>query len=197
MLRLNGSKDMKCIEEKVLNDGIVINNSIIKVDSFLNHQVDPKVIDAFAREVKKEFGNQHVNLVLTIETSGIAVAYAVAQVFEVPLLFAKKTTSATTVDDYYKAKIKSFTRNCVADVIVSKKFIKPRMNVLIVDDFLAEGNAALGLTKICHDAGSNVIGVAAVIEKIFQGGRGKLEEIGIKVVAGASIKALENNKPIF
>ena len=188
---------MKCIEEKILKDGVVINNSILKVDSFLNHQVDPHAVDAFAKEVKKEFADTKVDIILTIETSGIAVAYAVAQVFNVPLVFAKKTTSMTTVDEYYKAKIKSFTRNCVSDVIVSKKFIKPGMNVLIADDFLAEGNAALGLTKICHDAGANVVGVTAVIEKIFQGGRYKLEDMGIKVVVGASIKAFENNKPVF
>ncbi len=188
---------MKCIEEKILKDGYVLNNDIIKVDSFLNHQVDPKVIDAYAQEVKREFADKQIDIILTIETSGIAVAYAVAQVFNVPLVFAKKTTSLTTVDEYYHAAIKSFTRNAVADVIVSKKFIKKGMNVLIADDFLAEGNAALGLTKICTEAGANVIGVTAVIEKIFQGGRSKLEAMGIKVVAGASIKAFENNKPVF
>ena len=188
---------MKCIEEKILKDGYVLNNDVLKVDGFLNHQVDPQVIDAFAREVKKEFDGKKVDIILTIETSGIAVAYAVAQVFNVPLVFAKKTTSVTTVDEYYHAAIKSFTRNAIADVIVSKKFIKPGMNVLIADDFLAEGNAALGLTKICNDARANVVGVAAVIEKIFQGGRYKLEELGIKVVVGASIKAFEDNKPVF
>ena len=107
---------MKCIEEKILKDGFVINNDILKVDSFLNHQVDPKTIDAFAKAVKKEFANERVDVVLTIETSGIAVAYAVARMFDVPLIFAKKTTSQTTIDDYYEAKIKSFTRNCISNV---------------------------------------------------------------------------------
>lgn len=188
---------MKCIEEKILKDGLVIDNSILKVDGFLNHQVDIEIIDAFAKETKKVFSKQKVDLVLTIETSGIAVAYAVAKEFGVPLLFAKKTTSKTTIDDYYKANIKSFTRNKISNVIVSKKFLKKDMNVLIIDDFLAEGNAALGLLKICKKAGANVVGVAAVIEKIFQGGRYKLEELGIKVFTGASIKAFEDNKPVF
>ena len=188
---------MKCIEEKILKDGFVINNDILKVDSFLNHQVDPKTIDAFAKAVKKEFANERVDVVLTIETSGIAVAYAVARMLDVPLIFAKKTTSQTTIDDYYEAKIKSFTRNCISNVIVSKRFLKKDMNVLIADDFLAEGNAALGLNKICQDAGAKVVGVTAVIEKVFQGGRQKLEDLGIKVVAGASIKAFKDNKPVF
>lgn len=188
---------MKCIEEKILKDGLVLNNSILKVDSFLNHQVDPEVIDAFAKEVRKEFSNNKVDIVLTIETSGIAVAYAVAKEFNVPFVFGKKTTSQTTIDDYFFAKIKSFTRNKVSDVIVSKKFLKKGMNVLIVDDFLAEGNAALGLLKICEQAEANVVGVTAVIEKIFQGGRYKLEDLGIKVFTGASIKAFVDNKPVF
>ena len=188
---------MKCIEDKILKDGFVINNDILKVDSFLNHRVDPETIDAFAKEVKKEFANERVDVVLTIETSGIAVAYAVARIFDVSLIFAKKTTSQTTIDDYYEAKIKSFTRNCISNVIVSKRFLKKDMNVLIADDFLAEGNAALGLNKICNDAGAKVVGVAAVIEKVFQGGRQKLEDLGIKVVAGASIKAFKDNKPVF
>lgn len=188
---------MKCIEEKILKDGFVINNDILKVDSFLNHQVDPETIEAFANEVKKEFAKEKIDVILTIETSGIAVAYAIARVLGVPLIFAKKTTSQTTIDEYYEAKIKSFTRNCICDVIVSKKFLKPGMNVLIADDFLAEGNAALGLNKICNDAGAKVVGVTAVIEKVFQGGRQKLEELGIKVVAGASIKAFLDNKPVF
>lgn len=188
---------MKYIEEKIFKDGFVINNDILKVDSFLNHRVDPEAIEAFANEVKKEFANERIDLVLTIETSGIAVAYAVARILNVPLLFAKKTTSQTTIDEYFEAKIKSFTRNCVCNVIVSKKFLKPGMNVLIADDFLAEGNAALGLNKICQDAGAKVVGVTAVIEKVFQGGRQKLEDLGIKVVTGASIKAFKDNKPVF
>lgn len=188
---------MKCIEQKILKDGVVLNNEMLKVDSFLNHQVDPKVIKAFAEEVKKEFANEKIDIVLTIETSGIAVAYAVAEAFNVPLIFAKKTTSLTMVDDYYTTTIRSFTRKAFSDVIVSKKFLKKGMNVLIADDFLAEGNAAVGLAKICEQAGAHVVGATAVIEKIFQGGRARLEDMGIKVVAGASIKAFENNKPVF
>lgn len=188
---------MKCIEQKILKDGLVIDNSILKVDSFLNHQVDPEVIRAFANETQRVFADKEIDVVLTIETSGIAVAYAIAEILDVPLVFAKKTTSKTTIDDYYKVRIKSFTRNKISNVIVSKKFLKKGMNVLIADDFLAEGNAALGLTKICKKAGAKVVGVAAVIEKIFQGGRYKLEDLGIRVFTGASIRAFEDNKPVF
>ena len=188
---------MKELEERILNNSKIIDNEIIKVDSFLNHQIDVVLIKRFAEEVRKFFNNVKVDKILTVETSGIAVAYAIAEILNVPLVFAKKTTSKTTIDDYYKVRIKSFTRNKISNVIVSKKFLMKGMNVLIADDFLAEGNAALGLTKICKKAGAEVVGVAAVIEKIFQGGRYKLEDLGIRVFTGASIKAFEDNKPVF
>ena len=189
---------MKSIEKKILSDGQVLNNSIIKVDCFLNHQIDPSVMKEFACAVKKEFKKPKVDKILTIETSGIAAAYAVAEAFgNIPLLFAKKSKSQTTIDENYETEVKSFTRNKVSNVIVSKKFLKENENILIVDDFLAEGNAALGLIELCNQAHANVVGVAAVIEKTFQGGRSKLEQLGYKVFAGASIKAFEDNKPIF
>lgn len=189
---------MKCIEQKILEDGYVINNDILKVDSFLNHQIDPKVIRDFALETKKVFSNVKVDKVLTIETSGIAVAYAVAEAFnDVPLVFAKKTKSQTTIDNYYLTKVKSFTRNETAEVIVSKRYLKKDENILIIDDFLAEGNASLGLVDLCKQAGANVAGIAVVIEKVFQGGRSSLEKMGYKVFAGASIKAFKDNKPVF
>lgn len=189
---------MKEIENKILEDGYVIDNHIIKVDNFLNHQIDPNTINCFANAVKREFSHTKIDKVLTIETSGIAVAYAVAEVLnKIPLVFAKKTTSSTTIDNYYSTKVKSFTRNKVADVIVSKKYLKENENVLIVDDFLAEGNAAFGLLDLCNQAGANVVGVAVVIEKTFQGGRSRLENKGYKVFAGASIKAFKDNKPVF
>lgn len=189
---------MKELEERILNNSRIIDNEIIKVDSFLNHQIDVMLIKRFAEEVREFFNKVKVNKVLTIETSGIAVAYAVAETFGgVPLLFAKKSKSKIVDDNVYKTTIKSFTRNVDSEVTVSKQYLKQGENVLIVDDFLAEGNAAIGLIDLCKQAGAKPIGFATVIEKSFQGGRARIENEGVKVFAGASIKAFADNKPVF
>ena len=194
---LNGN-NMKLLEERILQDGVVINNDILKVDSFINHQIDVNLINAFADEVKNYFKDKPVDKILTIETSGIAMAYAVAEKFaNVPLVFAKKSKSATVDENVYKAEIKSFTRNMVSTVTVAKPYLKKGEHILIVDDFLAEGNAALGLIDMCEQAGSIVVGFADVIEKEFQGGKNRIQEKGIEVFSGAVIKAFKNNKPIF
>ena len=189
---------MKAIEEKILKDGRIIDNDILKVDNFLNHQIDVNLINDFARGVKDFFNDVKVDKVLTIETSGIAVAYAVAEAFNnIPLLFAKKSKSKTVDENVYKTIIKSFTRNIDSEVTVSKLYLNKGERILIVDDFLAEGNAAIGLIDLCRQAGAVPVGFATVIEKIFQGGRNRIEKEGIKVFAGASIRAFENNKPVF
>ena len=189
---------MKSIEEKILRDGQIINNGIIKVDSFLNHQIDIKMLREFADGVKEFFKNVQVDKILTIETSGIAVGYAVAEAFDdIPLVFAKKSKSQTVDENVYLTEIKSFTRNIVSTVTVSKKYISKGDKIIIVDDFLAEGNAAMGLIDICQQAGAKVVGFATVIEKSFQGGRSRIEELGIKVFSGANIKEFKDNKPVF
>lgn len=189
---------MKAIEEKILKDGVIIDNDILKVDSFLNHQIEIKVLQDFATEAKRFFADQKVDKVLTIETSGIAVAYAVCEAFGgVPLVFAKKSKSKTVIGDLYTTEVRSFTRNTVSEVTVSKRYLKEGENILIVDDFLAAGNASLGLIDLCKQAKANVVGAAIVIEKLFQGGREAIEKEGVKVFAGASIKAFRDNKPIF
>lgn len=189
---------MKSIEEKILKDGKIIDNDIIKVDSFLNHQIDIAFLREFARGVKEAFADTKIDKVLTIETSGIACAYAVCEALgDVPLVFAKKSKSKTTDQEVYCAEVNSFTRGFVSPVTVSKRFLRQGENILIVDDFLASGNAGLGLIGIAEQAGAHVVGVAAVIEKSFQGGREKIEAKGIRVFAGASIKAFENNQPVF
>ncbi len=189
---------MKLIENKILEDGKIINNDILKVDNFLNHQIDLNIIDEYAKEVKKFFKEEKIDKVLTIETSGIAVAYAVCESLgKVPLLFAKKSKSMIVDSNVYSTEIKSFTKNFVSTVTVNKNYLQSGQNILIVDDFLAEGNAALGLIDLCHQAGANVVGFATVIEKGFQGGRKKIENLGVKVFSGAIIKAFENNKPTF
>ena len=189
---------MKAIEEKILKDGIVINNDIIKVDSFLNHQIDVKVMRDFALGVKEFFGGIQIDKVLTIETSGIAVAYSVAEALGDKLIvFAKKSKSAIVDDNVYQANIKSFTRNSISLVTVSKSYLNKGEKILIVDDFLAEGNAAMGLLDMCQQAGAEVVGYATVIEKAFQGGRQRLEELNVPVFSGAIIKAFKDNKPVF
>ena len=188
---------MKALEDRILNEGIIINNDILKVDSFLNHQIDPDLIDQLAEDIINFFKDVRVDKVLTIETSGIAIAYAVARLLKTPIVFAKKSKSATVGDDVFTTEIKSFTRNLISTVTVRNKYLNENENILIVDDFLAEGNAALGLIDICNQAKSNVVGFATAIEKGFQGGRKRIEAAGIKVYSGAIIKEFKDNKPVF
>ena len=189
---------MKLLEERVLKDGIIINNDILKVDSFINHQIDVELVREIAKRIKEHYKDLGVNKILTIETSGIAFAYATAeQMGDLPLVFAKKSKSATVGNDVYTAEIKSFTRNIKSTVTVNHKYLKRGDSVLIVDDFLAEGNAALGLIELCNQAGAKVVGVAVAIEKGFQGGRNKLEALGLKVYSAANVKAFVDNKPVF
>ena len=192
------SKIMKLLEDRILKDGVIINNDILKVDSFLNHQIDVSLTRDLAKEIADAFKGFGVNKILTIETSGLPVAYAVAEEMgNLPLVFAKKSKSLTVGNDVYKAEIKSFTRNISSTVTVANKYLNSGDVILIVDDFLAEGNAALGLLNLCNQAGAKVVGVAVAIEKGFQGGRDKLEALGLKVYSAANIKAFVDNKPVF
>ena len=192
------SKIMKLLEDRILEDGIIINNDILKVDSFLNHQIDVSLTRALAKEIAELYKGLGVNKILTIETSGLPLSFAVAEEMgDLPLVFGKKSKSLIVGNDVYKAEIKSFTRNINSTVTVAQKYLKPSDTVLIVDDFLAEGNASLGLLDLCNQAGAKVVGVAVAIEKGFQGGRNKLEALGLKVYSGANIKAFIDNKPVF
>ena len=187
---------MEELKNRILQDGKVINNEILKVDSFINHQIDVELLNNISSFLASHFEN--VNKILTIETSGIAFAIGVAQQLgNIPVVFAKKSKSALTDNNVYSAEVKSFTRKINSTVIVDKRFLKEGENILFVDDFLAEGNAALGLLDICNQPKCNVLGLAVVIEKSFQGGREKLEEAGVKVISAASIGNFENNTPIF
>ena len=190
---------MEIIEQRILKDGVIINDDILKVDSFLNHQIDVGLLRDFATETRKQFAPFAIDKILTIETSGIAVAYAVCEAFgDLPLLFAKKSKSKTMMDDgFYQAESKSFTRGTTSLIYVRKDYLKVGEKILLVDDFLAEGNASLALLRLCEQAGAQAVGLATVIEKRFQGGRDKLEAKGLKVFAGASIKAFSNGKPVF
>ena len=189
---------MKLLEERILKDGVIINNDILKVDSFLNHQIDTELTRNIAKEIAACFKDLGVNKILTIETSGLHVSFAVAEEMgNLPLVFAKKSKSLTVGDDVYRTEIKSFTRNTVSKITVANKYLNSGDVVLIVDDFLAEGNAALGLLDLCNQAGAKVVGVAVEVEKGFQGGRNKLEALGLKVYSGANVKAFVDNKPVF
>jgi len=188
---------MKFLEEQIIKHGRIIDNDIIKVDNFLNHQVNPEIINTLAQTFVEEFKDVKIDKVLTLEISGIPIAYAVASILNVNMVFAKKTKSKIVEDDVYVEEVRSFTRGTVSTITVSKNYIKEGENILIVDDFLAKGNAALGLINIAKKGKANVVGFCAAICKSFQGGKELLEAMGIKVVLGADIVAFKDNKPIF
>ena len=185
------------LENKILNEGMIINNEILKVDSFVNHQVDVKLLDSICEYLVSKF--PRVDKIVTIETSGIAYAVGVAQKMgNIPVVFAKKTKSAINdASNVYKTEIKSFTRKICSTVTIDKRYIEEGKTYLIIDDFLAEGNAALGLIDLIHKAKGKVVGVGIVIEKRFQGARAKLKEIGVTVHSAAVIDAFVDNKPVF
>ena len=190
---------MKFVEEKILKEGHVIGEDILKVDSFLNHRIDTKFVVDICKEFAKEFKDLGINKVVTIETSGIVYAACTAiELGCLPVVFAKKSKSKVVDEsNCYKTEIKSFTRNTISEVTIDKRYLSGDDKVLIVDDFLAEGNAAKGLIDLCEQGGAKVVGFATVIDKPFQGGRAYLLNKGIKVVSGASIKAFENGKVVF
>lgn len=187
---------MKELEEKILKDGIVIDNEILKIDSFINHQIDVELLNKICKEIASNFSN--IDKIVTIETSGIAYAIGVAQYLgNIPVVFAKKSKSLITGTNVYTSEVKSFTRKTSSTITIDKRYITEGGNYLIIDDFLAEGNAALGLIDIILQAKGNIKGVGVVVEKRFQGGRVRIEEKGIKVISTASIKEFKDNKPVF
>ena len=188
---------MKKLEDKILSDGIILNNEILKVDSFVNHQIDSALLMDISEDIKNHFSN--VDKIVTIEISGIAFAVGVGVCYGgLPVVFAKKTISRTLdVLNSYTANVKSFTKGTLNQIRIDKKFLKKGERVLIVDDFLASGNAAIGLIEILKQAGCEIVGVSAIIEKRFQGGRKRIEDLGIKVYCPASIDAFVDGKPKF
>ena len=188
---------MRLLKEKIKNEGIVLNNSILKVDAFLNHQIDPELMMELGREFSKRFADKKVTKILTVESSGIAVALTTALFFHVPVVFARKQKPSTMNENLYSTKVFSFTKNVTNNVSVSKKFLPPGENILILDDFLANGEAAMGLVDLVHQAGSNVVGIGIVIEKSFQPGRKRLIDAGYQVESLARIKAFEKGQIVF
>ncbi len=184
---------MQLLEERIIKDGKVFSGNVLKVDSFLNHQIDVELLDKMGSEVKQLFENENVTKVLTIEASGIGVGCMVAKHFNCPLLFAKKTKTLNIKGDVFTSKVESFTHQCTYDIIVSKDFLNETDTVLIVDDFLAKGNALIGLIDIVNQSGAKLAGCAIAIEKGYQGGGDKLRTQGIKVESMAIIEEMDDS----
>lgn len=169
---------MNFLEERIVKDGIVKEGNVLKVDSFLNHQMDIELFDQMDAEFKKRFADRPINKILTIEASGIGIACVVAQHFGVPVVFAKKTKSINIEGEMYTAEVESFTHKCKNQVIVAKKFLSEDDHVLIIDDFLANGCALQGLIQIVKAAGGTVEGIGIAIEKGFQSGGTVVRNLG-------------------
>ena len=181
---------MKLLEERIRKDGIVKPGNVLKVDSFLNHQMDIELFSEMGKEFKRLYEGYPVNKILTIEASGIGIACVVAQYFHVPVVFAKKTQSINLDGDVYSTKIQSFTHRRIYDVIVSKKFLSPEDHVLIIDDFLANGCALEGLIDIVKSSGATIEGVGIAIEKGFQKGGDLIRSKGIRVESLAIVDGM-------
>ena len=182
---------MNFLEERIAKDGVVKAGNVLKVDSFLNHQMDIALLDEIGREFRRRFSGRPVTKVLTIESSGIAIAYPVAREFGVPLVFAKKSKSINIDGDMYVAEVESFTHGNKNQVIVSKKFLGPDDHVIIIDDFLANGCAMRGLIYIVEDSGATVEGLGIAIEKGFQAGGATLRELGYHLESLAIVDAMD------
>ena len=182
---------MNFLEQRIIDDGIVKPGNVLKVDSFLNHQLDIALLDEIGREFKRRFADKKINKVLTIEASGIAIAYPVAREFGVPLVFAKKAKSINIEGDVYVAQVESFTHKKTNQVIVSKKFLNEDDHVLIIDDFLANGCALQGLIAIAESAGATVEGLGIAIEKGFQIGGKVIRNLGYQLESLAILESMD------
>lgn len=188
---------MELLKERIRKDGQVFPGNILKVDSFLNHQMDVKLLNEIGKEIKRIYDGCGVNKILTIESSGIGIACITAQFFDCPVLFAKKTKTKNIANAVYKTGVKSYTHGTTYDVIVSKDFLGKGDKVLIVDDFLAEGNALRGLIDLCNQAGAEVAGCAIAIEKGFQPGSERIRELGVRVESLAVVKSMDDGTVAF
>lgn len=187
---------MVVLENRILKDGKVFPGQILKVDSFLNHQMDISLFCEMGREIKRLYQDCSVNKILTIEASGIGIACITAQFFSCPVVFAKKTKTKNIANEVYTTCVESYTHGTTYNVIASKDFLTKNDNVLLIDDFLATGNALLGLVDLCRQAGATIAGCAIAIEKGFQGGRKKIEALGVKVESLAIIKSMSEDGKI-
>lgn len=187
---------MRLLKERIVKDGKIRAGNVLKVDSFLNHQMDIELFGEIGQEFKRRFADCEISKILTIEASGIGIACITAQFFKVPVLFAKKTQTKNIAGDVFTCKVESFTHGKVYDIIVSKEFLKPEDKVLIIDDFLANGSALLGLARLVQDAGATLVGAGIVIEKGFQEGGRLVRSSGVRVESLAIIDSMSEEEGI-
>ncbi len=182
---------MNFLEERILKDGVVKEGNVLKVDSFLNHQMDIALFNEMGKEFKRRFDGKPINKILTIEASGIGIACVVAQYFDVPVVFAKKSKSINIEGEMYVAEVESFTHRCKNQVIVSKKFLDEDSHVLIIDDFLANGCALQGLIQIVQSAGGTVEGIGIAVEKGFQSGGRMIRNLGYQLESLTIVESMD------
>jgi xanthine phosphoribosyltransferase len=194
---MKGRNKMQLLKEKILSEGRVDRADILKVDGFLNHQIDVKLLNEIGKEFERRYNNDGITKILTIEASGIAIACFAALYLNVPVIYAKKTESKNLEGDTYQTQVYSYTKDRDYQVRVSKRYLKQSDRVLIIDDFLANGNAVFGLKEIVEQAGAKLIGVGIVIEKGFQQGGKLLREQGIRVDSLAILKSISPGQIIF
>ena len=183
---------MKLLEDRIRKDGVVKDGDVLKVDSFLNHQMDVELFAEMGKEWARLFAGENITKILTIEASGIGIACVAAEQFHVPVVFAKKNQTKNIADDVYTAKVESFTHGRVYDIIVARQFLNSGDRVLLIDDFLAIGAALQGLIKVVRDAGATVVGAGIAVEKAFQPGGDLIRGMGVRVESLARIKSMEN-----
>jgi xanthine phosphoribosyltransferase len=188
---------MKVLQEKILNEGKVLSGDVLKVDAFLNHQIDPVLMQEIGKEFAKRFKEENITKIVTIESSGIAPAVMAALELGVKVIFARKRKSLTLQDNMYVANVYSFTKQETNEISLSRTHIDENDRVLIIDDFLANGQAALGLMSLVEQAGASIAGIGIVIEKAFQDGGKKLREQGVRVESLAEIASLDNGTVTF
>lgn len=188
---------MELLKSKILEHGQVLSENIIKVDSFLNHQMDPRLIYSIGEEFAKRFADEKITKILTVEASGIAVALMTGLVLKVPVVFAKKKKPSTFDGNYYTGRVHSFTKKETSDIVVVAKYLSKYDRILIIDDFLATGEAARGMIDIVNQAGCELVGVGICIEKTFQEGGKLLRQSGVRVETLVSINGLSNGKIQF
>ena len=191
-----GGTEMKLLEDRIRKDGKIKGKDVLKVDSFLNHQMDIELIDQLGKEFFCLFGDSSVTKILTIEASGIGIACIVARHFGVPVIFAKKNKTKNIAGDVYTSQVESFTHGRVYDIIVSKEFLQPEDRVLLIDDFLANGAALQGLIKLVKDAGATLVGAGICVEKAFQPGGDLIRSMGVRVESLARVKSLSEENGV-
>ena len=189
-LLTKGIITLNFLEERIMKDGVVKKGNILKVDSFLNHQMDVKLFKQMGEEFKRRFAGKNINKIITIEASGIGIACIVAECFDVPVVFAKKSQSVNIDGDVYSAEVESFTHKCKNQVLISKKFVGPEDHVLIIDDFLANGCALQGLISIVNQAGGTVEGIGIAVEKGFQQGGQIIRNLGYQLESLAIVDGM-------